>query len=182
MMADQVPFHETKQVMGVTEACRYNDHTLCNGAGGRCRCDCHGMASIMATQEGPVMQAPKFHSRLSDTPPDKYCPVCKVQRPSEENFCRADGTKLSSLRCPECGTPGEQTDLFCAYCGCSMKADQQLEDAAIGSQVTEDQLEISVSDVEDMAAKVAEANMRAAMATKVKTVPAPPKISIGMYK
>jgi Double zinc ribbon len=178
MMAD-MPFHDRQEVYGVSEDCKFNDHNMCRSP--RCGCSCHRQTHIPNTNGGDRIN--NQPSGLVQSGLDKYCPTCKVKASSDQNYCTADGSKLSSLRCPECGTPGEESHVYCGYCGQLMKADQRLEEAAIGSRVTDN---IAQSPEE------AEAMMKAALANRVmtvdnmaprpKTVPAPPKISIGMYK
>ncbi len=82
---------------------------------------------------------------------DKYCPLCHKKAPSDQFYCKVDGTKLSSLRCPECGTPGDQEDSFCGHCGCSMKVtDRQLEAAATGIGIAEVPMESSMQAEDSM--------------------------------
>lgn len=182
MSSGQVPFHETSNqgVFGVSEDCRYNDHTLCRSP--RCGCSCHrqarveadhnGVERVVATQErpGPIQ-----------TGLDKYCPKCKLKAASDQNFCKKDGTKLSSLRCPECGTPGDQEDNYCGYCGCSMKvSDRQLEAAATGQPIVESRVAVSSQE----SPVDAEAAMRAALSkSKVEvTKVGKSSIKVGMFK
>src|SRR3979490_426155 len=100
-----VPFHESGQqeVYGVSEDCRFNDHLMCRSP--RCGCSCHRQAvdtSPRGDRNSSVHVAGPVQTGL-----DKYCPVCKDKCPSDQFYCRKDGTKLSSLRCPECNTPGD---------------------------------------------------------------------------
>jgi len=106
---------------------------------------------------------------------DKYCPICKVKAASEQNYCTVDGAKLSSLRCPECGTPGETSHVYCGYCGCSMKVtDRQLEAAATGIGIAEVPMESSVQ---------AEDSMREALLKRQPSVrPPSANISNRMFK
>lgn len=136
--------------------------------------DHNGVERVMATETrtGPIQ-----------TGLDKYCPKCKLKASSDQNFCKKDGTKLSSLRCPECGTPGDQDDNFCGYCGCSMKVtDRQLEAAATGQPVDNIESRVAVSSQESPVD--AEAAMRAALAkTKVEvTKVGRSSIKVGMFK
>lgn len=178
MSDGRIPLHERQEVYGVSEDCKYNCHTECRSP--RCGCSCHrqarveadnnGVERVMVTQErpGPIQ-----------TGLDKYCPKCKLKASSDQNFCKVDGTKLSSLRCPECGTPGDQEDNFCGYCGCSMKvSDRQLEAAATGQSVDR------VAEVSQESSVDAEAAMRAALSkTKVEvTKVGKSSIKVGMFK
>jgi hypothetical protein len=175
-----VPFHEMQEAYGISESCKYNEHyPQCQSP--RCGCSCHKSHRQHSPDNSNSNSNPRGADSVSNVgsslqPLDKYCPKCKERKGSDENFCRKDGTRLSSLRCPECGTPGDAEDNYCGYCGCSMKLeDRQLEMAATGVEMVE-----TVANVE-----AAEAAMKAAMAAAVKTVktvPAPPKISIGMFK
>src|SRR6267142_1278957 len=169
-MSTNIPFHETgaQQSYGISPDCLYNDHPMCRSP--RCGCSCHKQAVTREAITSPIQ-----------TGMDKYCPKCKVKAPSEQNFCRVDGAKLSSLRCPECGTPGDQTDNYCGYCGCSMKVDdKKLEDAAmdIDAALTDD--EIFVTDDPEAAMRAA---LDAAATNKSSLSPAnPSKVSPRMFK
>lgn len=177
-----VPFHESGQQYnreGASEQCLWNEHLTCRSP--RCGCSCHRANSNNSDNKGEDAAG---HGRRLEQPIqtglDKYCPVCHKKAPSEHFYCKVDGAKLSSLRCPECGTPGEEVDNFCCHCGCPMKAEDRLmEAAATGNRLPEDSHDISASDL------AVEDKMRAAMEARVvKTVPAParPKISMGMFK
>jgi len=98
--------HDSATVSGVTEACKYNDHSVCNNP--HCACDCH----VKARHEAQVQVSPP-----SETGPEKSCPKCGVKRPAYENHCRIDGTRLSSLLCNLCGAVREPEDKFCHGCG-----------------------------------------------------------------
>lgn len=170
-MGGQVPFHESgqQQVYGVDDMCLYNEHPMCRNP--RCGCSCHKQARIAADQAGVNrVVATEARTASIQTGLDKYCPKCHVKAHNDQNFCKMDGSKLSSLRCPECNSPGEESDNHCGYCGCSMKAtDRQLEAAATGSGIAESYDEISGD------RDAAEVAMKAAMKARVtvKTVPAP---------
>src|SRR5882762_1172983 len=114
-----VPFHETGQqeTYGVSEDCKFNDHPMCRSP--RCGCSCHRQIRPDGNASNLSRASSSDDQRYIQTGLDKYCPTCKVKAASDQNFCTADGAKLSSLRCPECGTPGEQSHQYCGYCGCS---------------------------------------------------------------
>ena len=95
--------HDVATVAGVTEACRYNDHSMCTNPS--CGCDCHKKASIEANQ--PV----------TEQGPEKACPKCGSKRPSNETYCRVDGERLASLLCGVCGAGMNPEDNFCYSCG-----------------------------------------------------------------
>lgn len=183
-MSTSIPFHESGQQYnreGASEECLWNEHLTCRNP--RCGCSCHKQLHRNIPDRGSNRPDSGNHTGPVQTGLDKYCPVCKVKANSDQNFCTADGAKLSSLRCPECGTPGEQSHQYCGYCGCSMKAEDRLMEAAAtgsaGNRLPVDSTEISTGDIN------AEASMRVAMGERVvKTVPAPtrPKISMGMFK
>lgn len=176
------PFHEqgVQQVYGIDEMCIYNDHQLCRNP--RCGCSCHKEVRNGSPTSNSVRVNGSIVGAIQ-TGLDKYCPTCHKKAPSDHFYCKIDGAKLSSLRCPECGTPGEEVDNFCCHCGCPMKAeDREMEAAATGmtvNRLTVDSAEIPAGDID------AEAAMRVAMGERgAKTVPAPtrPKISMGMFK
>jgi ribosomal protein L40E len=98
--------HDTVKVAGVTEACRYNDHTMCNNPS--CGCDCHIKAAARQVME---------QSTPAQVGPEKACPKCGAKRPWHEVYCRIDGERLSSLLCPICGAGKEPEDAFCWKCG-----------------------------------------------------------------
>jgi len=98
-----VGLHDVATVAGVTEACRYNDHSMCTNPS--CGCDCHKKASIEANQ--PVTE----HG------PEKACPKCGSKRPFNETYCRVDGERLASLLCGVCGAGMNPEDNFCYSCG-----------------------------------------------------------------
>lgn len=102
--------HDVATVSGVTEACRYNDHTMCNNPA--CSCDCHVKAK----------QAQTPQTSMVEPQPEKSCPKCGSKRPFNEIYCRIDGERLSSLLCPVCGAGKEPNDLFCWRCGASKDA------------------------------------------------------------
>jgi len=116
--------HDTAAVIGVTEACKYNDHGMCNNP--RCACTCHTQAA-----EAEV-------GRVSPATPDnnltKACPKCGAKRPFNETFCRIDGAKLSSLQCKICGAVMDAGDKFCFACGGEIGA----ADKAIASMTKEE--------------------------------------------
>src|ERR1700733_7988862 len=104
--------HEERAIGGITEVCKYNDHTLCNNP--RCACTCH-------TPE-PARSAP-IPDSIADPQQLKGCPKCNIKRPAFERFCRACGTKLGSLACFGCGQVCEPSDAFCFSCGCPLTKD-----------------------------------------------------------
>ena len=133
---ENVPIHESQAVYGVSESCKFNDHyPICMSP--RCGCSCHRQSRVEADNDG-VNRVVASQNRPTSiqTGLDKYCPICKGKAPFDQFYCKKDGSKLSSLRCPECQTPGEQDDNYCGHCGCSMKVtDRELEAAATGQQV-----------------------------------------------
>src|ERR1700690_2847534 len=96
-------------VPGVTEACAFNDHSMCNNS--RCACDCHR----------PQEPSPSIPASISDPNESKQCPKCLIKRPAFERFCRVCGSKLGSLQCMACSAIGEPQDKFCYQCGMPMK-------------------------------------------------------------
>lgn len=94
---------------GVTEACLFNDHSMCNNP--RCGCDCHIQA---AAREVIAQSRPDIPVQAG---PEKSCPKCGIKRPGHEIFCRIDGERLSSLLCNLCGAGREPEDKFCHQCG-----------------------------------------------------------------
>jgi double zinc ribbon protein len=129
--------HDDTTVYGVSEACKYNDHQMCGARG--CRCDCHHPAR-QAAERAQVGATPLAARQPAGPLLDKTCPVCKRRYAEDKNFCTADGNRLSSLRCAECGQVAEPEDVYCGYCGRPMKdgvervaaTEEQLEDAALG--------------------------------------------------
>jgi hypothetical protein len=120
-------FHDEKgaqQGGGVTEACRYNEHTACNNP--RCACDCH---TPQATRP-----APPISEAVADPQQLKSCPKCNTKRPSFERFCRSCGTKLGSLRCVGCGQVCEPADSFCFSCGCPLTKGAAEQVAQVGQE------------------------------------------------
>lgn len=105
-------FHDQASVSGITEACKYNDHSVCNNPS--CSCDCHKLAKAEVEAEGVI----------EDGKPEKACPTCGVKRPFRETFCRVDGARLTSLMCALCGSGGEGGDKYCWKCGAPLGADQ----------------------------------------------------------
>lgn len=100
-----VPLHETHRVAGVTENCRFNDHTMCHSS--QCACDCH---RPVAATVAPV------HSSVADPNLIKSCARCNMKRPAGEVYCRKCGGKLGSLQCMGCRTVCDEGDLFCYNC------------------------------------------------------------------
>ena len=98
-------------VPGVTEACAFNDHHMCNNS--RCACDCHRKVEV----------SPSIPASISDPNESKQCPKCLIKRPAFERFCRVCGSKLGSLQCMACSAIGEPEDKFCYQCGCPMSKD-----------------------------------------------------------
>lgn len=105
-------FHDQASVSGITEACKYNDHSVCNNPS--CSCDCHKLAKA-EVEAGETIENGK---------PEKACPTCGVKRPFRETFCRVDGARLTSLMCALCGSGGEGGDKYCWKCGAPLGADQ----------------------------------------------------------
>lgn len=101
-----MPLHDTSVVYGVSEQCKYNCHEECRVP--RCGCTCHQPKLPEVTAQG--MPAEPFSL-------PKACPICGVKRPAHEVYCRLDGSKLTSLLCPMCGSTHEQGDQFCWACG-----------------------------------------------------------------
>lgn len=97
--------HDQTQVGGITEACKYNDHSQCNNP--RCACDCHIKAAVVHAETKEVEVEKQ----------EKACPICGVKRPYRETFCRVDGTRLTSLVCTVCGSGGDAGDVYCWKCG-----------------------------------------------------------------
>lgn len=95
--------HDAIHVGGVSEACKYCDHSDCRAP--NCACDCHRKVLIEATA-----------SDLMPKGPEKACPKCAARRPNHEIFCRVDGTRLASLLCGICGAGMEPEDAFCWRC------------------------------------------------------------------
>lgn len=180
-MSTNVPFHDSQAVYGVSEDCKFNDHTMCRST--RCGCSCHRQSRVEEDHNGiNRVVASQAGTGSIQTGLDKYCPKCKVKASSEQNFCKVDGSRLSSLRCPECGTPGDAEDNYCGYCGCSMKvSDRQLEAAATGQPV-EPESRIAVDSQESPVD--AEAAMRAALSKSKVEVSKVGRstIKVGMFK
>ena len=107
--------HETATVAGVTEACRYNEHTLCQNS--KCGCDCH-KGGRLDNQPSPLVS-----DSVADMAQLKSCPKCETKRPSGERYCRKCGTKLGSLICPACEACCEPGDIYCYNCGMPMTAE-----------------------------------------------------------
>ena len=98
--------HDQVPVAGVTEACKYNDHSMCNNPA--CGCDCHRKAVSTSNPSDNGDQPP---------PLEKACPKCGTKRPAFEVYCRIDGTLLASLLCNLCGAGMNPEDSFCYHCG-----------------------------------------------------------------
>ena len=162
-MSDNIPFHESGGQFnreGASDNCLYNDHNLCRST--RCGCSCHRetrMAAATDTNRNHHLSSQNNAVGSIQTGLDKYCPKCKVKAPSEQFYCKVDGTQLSSLRCPECQTPGEEVDNYCGHCGSLMKlTDIQLEAAATGpvvNGISEDLVESPVTTADNMDAEEA---------------------------
>src|SRR2546421_6038003 len=97
--------HDTAKVAGVTEACRYNDHSMCNNPS--CSCTCH--------QPEVNPNIPKVDA--NGDKPEKACPKCGSKRPATETYCRIDGERLASLLCGVCGAGMNPEDNYCYGCG-----------------------------------------------------------------
>lgn len=95
--------HDQAKVSGVSEACKYNDHSDCRAPG--CGCDCHRKVLVEATAGDLIPKGP-----------EKACPKCGARRPFNETFCRIDGERLASLLCAVCGAGMEPEDNFCWRC------------------------------------------------------------------
>lgn len=128
-----VPLHETQEVYGVSEDCKFNDHPMCRNP--RCGCSCHKQradeAAKLAARNAALNRSVANTSQHEITKQtvilEKYCPKCGKKAGEDQNYCKVDGTRLSSLRCPECNQPGEEDDNFCGYCGCDMKTIRAME-------------------------------------------------------
>jgi len=95
--------HDQVRVGGVSETCKYNDHSECRAPG--CACTCHN-------------PAPAVHLVTpGDSGPEKACPTCGTKRPFAETFCRLDGSRLASLLCGMCSSGMNPEDAFCFNCG-----------------------------------------------------------------
>lgn len=97
--------HDTIHVGGVSESCKYNDHDQCRAPG--CGCTCHTPAPTITEQL----------TKAAEVGPENACPTCGVKRPSNELFCRIDGSRLTSLACNMCGRGMNPEDKFCFNCG-----------------------------------------------------------------
>lgn len=102
-----MPIHDQVAVTGVSEACKYNDHSDCRAP--RCGCTCH----IPPPSQGDIELK---LSQMAGVGPQKACPKCGVKRPQSETFCRIDGERLASLLCGVCGSGMEVEDAFCWSC------------------------------------------------------------------
>jgi len=98
-----VTVHDTVHVGGVSESCKYNDHSECRAPG--CGCDCHRPAPIHLSEPKVVAG------------PEKACPKCGLKRPFVETYCRIDGERLASLLCGVCGSGMNPEDSYCYNCG-----------------------------------------------------------------
>lgn len=130
-----IPLHQTVTPYGVSEDCLMNDHTVCRSP--RCGCDCHVKARQVADERGVNRVAATSGPIPHDL--EKVCPVCQAKYAEDRHFCTVDGHRLSSLKCPECGSVAAVDDNYCGYCGQPMKggerqqpSDEQLEAAATG--------------------------------------------------
>lgn len=94
--------HDNVHVGGVSESCRYNDHSDCRAPG--CGCTCHA-------------PAPNIPPSIGSIGPEKACPKCGVKRPFAETYCRIDGERLASLLCGVCGAGMNPEDCYCYKCG-----------------------------------------------------------------
>lgn len=122
-------------VAGVSESCKFNDHELCRSP--RCGCDCHTKVRAAADIAGveritaPMRQAPYIDKSMT-----KSCPICKGKFPADQNYCKQDGSRLSSLLCPNCSSTFELADKYCGECGCvvdkQMREDELVAAAARG--------------------------------------------------
>lgn len=129
--------HDEVITYGVSQDCLMNDHPLCHARG--CRCSCHS-AARQAAERAQVGTTPLAVRQATGTLLDKTCPACKRRYAEDKNFCTADGNRLSSLRCGECGQVAEPEDVYCGYCGRPMKdgvehvaaTETELEEAALG--------------------------------------------------
>lgn len=95
--------HDQARVAGVSESCRYNDHSDCRAPG--CGCTCHTPVHL-----------PNLEPKVIEGP-ENACPLCGAKRPANESYCRVDGTKLTSLACGMCGRGMNPEDKFCFNCG-----------------------------------------------------------------
>lgn len=97
--------HDTVHVGGVSEACKYCDHSECRAP--NCSCDCH------RPTPNPNIPTPT----PAITGPEKACPKCGTRRPFNETYCRVDGERLASLLCGVCGSGMNVEDSYCYNCG-----------------------------------------------------------------
>jgi hypothetical protein len=125
---------------GVTEACLFNDHSMCTNP--RCQCTCH--ASPTKAEASQQINQP------TETGPEKSCPTCGSKRPFNETFCRIDGSRLSSLACNICGRDREPADLFCFNCGSPANAEAKPELARVVNIPTVPSVEPEISYVESV--------------------------------
>lgn len=94
---------------GASEACLFNDHSMCRVPG--CGCDCHIKAAL------PPPEAEVNHEQDKK---EKVCPTCGIRRPAKETYCRLDGARLASLLCSSCGSGAEPGDKYCWKCGADL--------------------------------------------------------------
>lgn len=100
-----------RDTAGVSEACKFNDHSDCRAP--RCGCQCH--SGRVAESLEPVVEQVAANAPILAL--EKTCPKCGARRPRNESYCRIDGTRLSSLLCGTCGAGGEPGDAYCWKCG-----------------------------------------------------------------
>lgn len=180
-------FHDQSNVAGITEACKYNDHSQCNNP--KCGCDCHVKAAIPPVEE----------SNPDDSKPEKACPTCGVKRPYRETFCRVDGTRLTSLVCALCGAGGDTGDVYCWKCGGQLRVSatdpspggSSLQVPALGDYQVEPEIDYgkqvldgiqreleSQPEVKDEANKVVEQPMGVQGSFRLVSGPSPNKVRV----
>lgn len=128
--------HDTATVVGVTEACKYNDHSMCHNP--QCACDCHTKA-----REAKDANTRIVSEGVAEKGPEKVCPKCGSKRPVTEAFCRVDGSRLCSLSCVVCGAGREPEDKYCWRCGAdTSRAPDNSNIATVTVPVVEEQPEV----------------------------------------
>lgn len=113
-------YQDSVQVRGVSEACKYNDHTICRAPG--CGCDCHVKAEAVREQVQEAKEVEIVRGAEPKRPGGPMvCPQCRQRRPHGEVFCRRDGAKLLSLLCWACQEMYEPGDAYCWACGTTLE-------------------------------------------------------------
>lgn len=140
--------HEDSQVYGVSEACKYNDHTVCRAR--NCRCSCHALARAEAEQyQVAAVASPSTPAAVVTGA--MVCPQCGAKRPPNEQYCRVDGSRLLSLICRGCRhifTPG---DKFCWYCGNDLTAIEATVAEVAAAERRDAEIEAEATEMERIA-------------------------------